>query len=358
MRKLLFNLHLYVALVAGVFIVILGLTGSIMAFEQELDHVLHWKLTYVTPQPRALSLADLTGIVTRAYPGEPVRAYGISTSPGIGYQVATRQRTVFLNQYTGEILGTTSGPDGITTFLGNVHQLHLRLLIRNKADTGGLVQSCAGVGLIFLSLSGLYLWWPAKRMKIQWKGSARRSWFDLHNAMGIVSFVFMLILATTGTIIGFEEKSTPFFFKMTGSTPSPRPPRNSAPHAPDARPVTPDQALEIARAKLPGVAPFFIDVPAPNGVYFIRARFPEDRTSGGRSQVVVDQYSGKVLFAQGSRTAPAGARMVIANRAIHTGEIFGVPSQMLASVASLMAVVQLVSGVVMWWKRRSAAASR
>src|SRR5690349_4540612 len=102
MRKLLFNLHLWVALIAGLFIVILGLTGSIMAFEQEIDQVAHWKLNYITPQPQARSLHDLAGIVTAAYPGEPIRGYGLSTSPGMSYQIATRKRMVYLNQYTGE----------------------------------------------------------------------------------------------------------------------------------------------------------------------------------------------------------------------------------------------------------------
>src|SRR5579871_5711685 len=69
MRRLLFNLHLYVALIAGVFIVILGVTGSIMAFEQEIDRVLHWKLTYVTPQSRVHSLAEISEAVARAFPG-------------------------------------------------------------------------------------------------------------------------------------------------------------------------------------------------------------------------------------------------------------------------------------------------
>jgi len=45
MRKLFFTLHLYVALIAGIFVVILGLTGSIMAFEPEIDHLLHSKLS-------------------------------------------------------------------------------------------------------------------------------------------------------------------------------------------------------------------------------------------------------------------------------------------------------------------------
>ena len=43
-RRLLFNLHLYMALIAGAFITILGVTGAIMAFETELDRLFHWKL--------------------------------------------------------------------------------------------------------------------------------------------------------------------------------------------------------------------------------------------------------------------------------------------------------------------------
>ena len=66
---------------------------------------------------------------------------------------------------------------------------------------------------------------------------------------------------------------------------------------------------------------------------------------------MVDQYTGQVLFAEGSRNAPAGARLVIANRAIHTGDIFGIPSKAVMSLACLMAVAQLASGLLMWLKR-------
>jgi len=101
-------------------------------------------------------------------------------------------------------------------------------------------------------------------------------------------------------------------------------------------------------------APSAINAPEPKEPYYIRIRFPEDRTPGGRSRVTLDPYTGKVLFLTGSRTAPAGARIVIFNRAIHTGDIFGIPSKAIVSLASLMAVVQVVSGVMMWWKRRKA----
>lgn len=347
MRKLLFNIHLYLALVSGIFVLILGLTGSIMAFEPEIDHLLHWKLSYVTPQGNPKSLSELGESVSKALAGERPGGYLLPSSPNLSYGVATKRGLVAVNPYTAEILGVRPGG---RDFLAYVHQLHLRLLIGNRADTGKGIVSWAGVAMLFVLLSGLYLWWPLKRIKMQPSARGRRFWFDLHNASGIFSFLFLLVLTFTGLMIGFEEKTVPMFYSLTGSQPSQAPPK--IPPAPaGARPITPDQAMDIARTALPGTQPFQVNVPGPKGAYQIRSRFPEDLTPGGRSRVIVDQYTGQVLFAEGSRTAPGGARLVIANRAIHTGDIFGIPSKAVMSLACLMAVVQVVSGVAMWWKR-------
>jgi uncharacterized iron-regulated membrane protein len=347
-RKVFFTLHLYTGLAAAVFILIFGLTGSIMAFETEIDHVLHWHLSYVTPQGRPMSLTEIGAAVAKQFPGERIAGYNVSTSPGLSYAVSLPRRALYVNQYTGELLGTRAG--GID-LLGRIHQLHLRLLLLDSPQLGKQIMSWAGVALVFLLLSGLYLWWPYQRFRIQWKGSARRVWFDIHAVVGIFSFLFLLLLTVTGVLIGFEEKSVPLFYKMTGSQPSRQPRVNAAP-PPGAKPIAPDQAMEIARGALPGAAPFQIGIPGPRGAYYIRARYPEDLTPGGRSAVVVDQYTGAVLFAEGSRSAPAGSRMVIANRALHTGDILGIPSKALMSLACLMAVLQVISGIAMWWKKR------
>ena len=351
MRKLIFNLHLYLALLAAVFIIILGITGSIMAFEPEIDHLLHPSLSYVKPAGPALSLVDLGSAVSKRFPGERIDAYFVSTSPNISYQVELEKSgRVYINQYSGEVLGVR--PDELD-FLAYVHQLHLRLLWQHRGDPGKKIMSCVGVAMLLLLISGLYLWWPVKRIAIKKRSTGRRFWFDLHNTIGIFSLIFLLLLTVTGTIIGFEETTTPMLYKLTGSQQS-QPPKTFPAPPPGAKPITPDQALEIARATLPGATPFLINVPEPKDAYRIRLRYPEDRTPGGRSRMIVDQYTGKVLFAEGSRTAPAGTRMVIANRALHTGDIFGIPSKTILSLASLMLVAQTISGIVMWWKRRKA----
>src|SRR5258708_24423242 len=101
MRKLLFNLHLYLAILAGIFILILGTTGSIMAFEPELDHVLHWRLSYVTPQGHAMPLAQIAGAINKAYPGERIGGYLIPTPPNLAYQASINRGAGSVNQYTG-----------------------------------------------------------------------------------------------------------------------------------------------------------------------------------------------------------------------------------------------------------------
>ena len=49
MRAVIVTLHMLGGFVAAVFVVVLGLTGSIMAFEDELDHLTHPHLFKVTP---------------------------------------------------------------------------------------------------------------------------------------------------------------------------------------------------------------------------------------------------------------------------------------------------------------------
>lgn len=217
---------------------ILGATGSIMAFETEIDRVIHWKLFHVKQHGEALSLEQIGGVVAKAFPGERIGGYMLSTDPDLSYAVALRRGQVYVNQYTGEVLGVRpNGPD----FLSRVHQLHLRLLLQNRAEWGKKIVSWVGVAILFLLLSGFYLWWPVKRVKLSGTPSGRRFWFDVHNTIGVFSLLFLLVLTFTGVMIGFEETTVPLFYKMTGSEPS-KPPEIPPP-LPGVKPITQDQAI-------------------------------------------------------------------------------------------------------------------
>ena len=343
MRRLIIQLHLCVAFVAAFFVVVLGLTGSIMAFEDELDHITHPHLFKVTPTRAPMPLTELGARVLAANPGKRITGYGMGVTPELSYYVALGGKVVYVNPYSGEILGERSGP----TWLSQVHQLHLRLL---AGEYGKTIVSWAGVLMLLLTLSGLYLWWPIKRVAVNWAAGGFRRWFDVHNTVGVIALVFLFIVSLTGVVIGFENFTTPFFYRMT----------TSRPYAPMVNVIprlhlgvkTPDDAVGAARMVMPGAVPIAVNVPGPRSSYRVAMRFPEDRTPGGRTRVFVDSYTGEVLQAESSRTTAAGTRIVNTNRAIHTGDIFGIPSKVLMSLTSLAAAAQVVSGLTMWWTRR------
>ena len=351
MRKLFFKLHLWASLTVSPLLLIFAVTGCFMAFEPELDHLLHANLYHVEQGDQTLSLARISQFVSASFPKDTVNQYNLSTDPDISYQVNTNNRTIYINQYTGRILGTMTGPDFWNKAQNFIHQFHLRLAIQDKHNTGGIIMSWAAVVMLFILPSGLVLWWRQKRISIRKTSKGRQAWFDFHSMVGVLAFLFILAPTITGVIIGFENTTTPLLYKITGSKPAARPDFKITPDT-SKKQLLPDSALRIAANALPGVTPFNINVPGPSDAYMIRCRYREDRTPGGRSMVFIDPYSGKVLFAEGSRTAPAGTRLRTMNRAIHTGDIFGLPSKFLGLFVCIALIAQITSGLRMWWLRK------
>jgi uncharacterized iron-regulated membrane protein len=349
MRKLILRLHLIVALVGGIFIIILGLTGSIMAFEPELSRLQHWSIVHATPHGTPLTLEEIGNKLRRASPNRDINGYFLSDRPDLSYAVMSEGQLVFVDQYSGQVLGTINrGMD----FLGFVHQLHLRLGLLDKGqEFGETTVRWSALAALFLLISGAYLWWPSKRFGIGGSVRTAKFWFDLHNSFGIVSLVFVLLLVATGLVISFEAQSTPFLYRISHSQPPPRPRLQVAP-VPGQIPITPDQALATARATVPEATPLLIIVPHGNQAYQIFLHYPEDRTPGGRTRITIDPYRGSILSVIDSRRAPAGYRLVNLNRALHTGDVLGIPSKVVVSLASLIMPLQLLTGLVMWAKRR------
>ncbi|HKW18991.1 MAG TPA: PepSY-associated TM helix domain-containing protein [Terriglobales bacterium] len=349
MRRVILQLHLLVALVAGIFIVMLGLTGSIMAFEPELGLLQHWKIAHVTPRGTPLSLEQIGDVARTSLPNLFIAGYVLSNRPDLSYQIMTARQLVYIDQYSGRVRGTVKpGMD----FLGFVHQLHLRLALLDKGrEFGQMTVRWSALAALFLLVSGAYLWWPSKRFGISGGAKTTKFWFDLHNSFGIASLVFVLLLVATGLVISFEEQTTPFLYRISHSQPL-QWPRLQVTPPPGSSPITPDQALAIARATVPEATPFLITLPHGIQVYQVFLRCPEDRTPGGRTRIVVDAYRGNILMAVDSRHAPAGYRLVNLNRALHTGDILGLPSKIVVALASLIMPFQLLTGLVMWAKRR------
>lgn len=349
MRMLILRLHLIVALVGGIFIATLGLTGSIMAFEPELSRLQHWRFMHVTPRGTPLTLEEIGNTLRRASPTRDIQGYSPSNQPDRSYQVLSGGQFVYVDQYSGQVLGTVNpGMD----FLGLVHQLHIRLGLLDKGrEFGEMTVRWSALAALFLLMSGVFLWWPSKRFGIGGSLRTARFWFNLHNSFGIVSLVFAFLLVATGLVISFATQTTPFLYRISHSQPPVWPRVQVAPE-PGNIPITPDRALAITRTSVPEATPLLILLPHGNQAYQIFLHYPEDRTPGGRTRIILDPYSGNVLSMIDSRRAPAGYRLVNLNRALHTGDVLGIASKVVLSLASLVMPLQLLTGLVLWVKRR------
>jgi uncharacterized iron-regulated membrane protein len=327
-------------------------SGAIVAFEDELDRALNAKLSYVQPQGQPLTLDAVTQKLLAEYPGARIEGFEPPQRPNLSLFVGVKDASgkdfqLGVDPYTGAVLGSA---DQANHFVARVHQFHTHLL---AGEAGKQIVGWSGVLLLVLSITGIVLWWPAKRFRLSWNGSGKRFNFELHNTIGVTSSVFLFVFAITSVCIHWERQVGNLAQQMS-PTPSPRPTPPQVP-APGTPMLSADRLMEIAQRTLPEARIMALQLPAnPKQPAQVALKFPEDHTPLGRSRLRIDAYSGKVLLVQSSRdmsTPMKYARMW--NREIHTGDILNLPTRILTAFFSLMLPVLAISGPLIWWNRRT-----
>jgi len=206
--------------------------------------------------------------------------------------------------------------------------------------------------MLFSIVSGLYLWWPVKRVGIRGPWLRARLWSDLHNSVGIFSLLPWLVLGASGIVIGFEDPIAKLLDKLTRTTPIhlDRSSARSAPAA-GASEITPDQAVAVACARLPGAAPYRVQMPRYGGVYVVSLELPDHRGTAGNNSFSIDPWSGEIIGADLAANLTTRERLMAMNQGIHTGEILGVPGRVLVALAGIFLPLQAMTGIMIWLRR-------
>jgi uncharacterized iron-regulated membrane protein len=344
-RRALLALHQWVGLAAGLFLVVISVSGSALVFESDIDRALNPSTSFVPPGQRTLPLETLVGQVRAAYPADQVTGVRIADKPDQAYELSLRSRqSAMVNPYTGAVLGLR---DHERSFARWVHLVHTRLA---AGDIGERMVGGLSVAMLGLAMTGLVLWWPRKILTVGAASSWKRTNFDVHNVLGFYSSLVMLFITLSGVLIAFESTTDPLVRRLNPGPDAPAP--RSTPVAGGTR-LSIDAAVAIAEQALPGAFASNVGIPSgPTGVFRILKKFPEDRTPAGRSRVYVDQFSGRVLLVENTRTAPLGTRILNLKRSAHTGDIFGAPTQALYFIVSLGIALQAITGALIWWNGR------
>lgn len=352
-RKLLLWLHLVIGLAAATVLLLLGASGAVLVFENEIEHSLNASLYRVQPQDTRLPLDEFVAKVEGANQGAHVVSLNLSDDDGIAHIVNLKpaqgkNRSVTANPYTGEVIGSL---EGANTFTRKAHQFHKNLLFE-KREVGSLIMACGAILLIVLALTGIVLWWPRKLWRLGGAKSTGRPSFDLHNFLGFYSSIFMLVFGVTGIVIHWDDQAMQLTGRLTGQ-PTTLPAPKAPPAAAGAKPITAGMAFTSAMNAVPGATVTTIQgLGSMNAPLRITMRFPEDRTPAGRTNVFLHPTTGEVLLAQTSRNAPAPYRLVkFWNRQLHTGDSFGWPSRIVTALASTSLPLLAVTGPLIWWSR-------
>jgi len=211
LRKVSFQIHLWLGLALGLYVVVLSLTGSAIVFRRELDAAFGPGRPAIDRTQRVLSPEELTDFARRAYPDFDVESVGIVQRRTPVVQMGLRRgdesiERVF-NAYTGEDLGDPF-PWTSRALLWLV-TLHDDLLM--PAEQRGRFWN--GIGSILttiLCLTGAVVWWPGIRhwrrgIWVMWRARWPRLNFDLHSAMGFWFFLMILLWALTGIYLSFPS---------------------------------------------------------------------------------------------------------------------------------------------------------
>lgn len=349
MRRVYFSIHLWAGVVAALFLFALGVSGSLVAFENEIDRALNPKLTWIEAGQTRLTLAQMTSKLRAANPGFEVAGLAPSQRDDVAWDAyltgqKNDNRAVAFNPYNGAILGDEAQRN---LFTAKVHQFHLRLLAGNP---GSRIVTAAAVLLLVQAVTGFVLWWPRKLFRVSRSSSWKKLNLDMHQVLGLYTSAFLMVFAFTALVIHWDDEAPRWINRLTGSTDEPRFPQFS-PLSPDL--PAPDFDAIVATAQRAEPNASVTVIPMDSNPVRIVMKHPEDHTPVGRTTVLVDAYTRTIVAIVDSGTASPGYRLVkLWNREVHTGDIGGLPTRILACAMSLSLPVLSVTGPLIWWNRR------
>lgn len=372
-RKLFRKIHLWIGLGSGAIVFILGITGCILVFVDELKPLVYQQRLFVpsaTGQPQPLTMLlqtaedawgeakPVTAMEIYNDPNRTVhfRAYRASDQEGTWYWDAKQYyESVFVDPYTGGVVATENSE---FEFFRVVLFLHWSLLFSNPIG-----QPIVGVATLLFVLSlitGLILWWPKNRkarrtrFRFRWKASTRlkRKNYDLHNILGFYSISLSVIIAVTGLVWAFPWVNDGVQWLANVGTKSETQLVTPLPNEPmEEETGVIDKVYAAVHARYPDAAGYHVyfgqSDDAPINVLI--------RYQGTTWRDVVEQYSqysGNRLNTAKFSDKNRGEKLRSMNYDIHVGSILGLPGKILAFLASLIAASLPVTGFIIWYNRK------
>jgi uncharacterized iron-regulated membrane protein len=355
--RVIWRWHFYAGLITLPVLLTAAVTGGLYVFREELERVIYPRLMFVEPQPQITSYNEQLARGVATLPaGATTHGISISDDPAratsiiaeIGHE---RYVSVYVNQYTGAVLGRLDYDRSLFGVILNIHRMLL------AGTPGRIIVELATSWGVILIVTGLYLWWPSSGSKAlgvwlpRLRGKSYVMWRDWHTVPGFYFSLLAFLVMGAGlffTVIfarGYQAVAY-----VTNSYPASylSPPKSIRKEG--ATKLGMDEIIAVARREQ-NQKEMYVDFPhtAEDSFTVYAGSYDSPSTL---TFLYIDQYSGAALDAIRWRDISAAAKVQISAYAIHIGSIYGLPTKVLAVLVCLMIVTMSVTGAAMWWARR------
>jgi uncharacterized iron-regulated membrane protein len=368
LRKVLFWLHLTAGVVAGAVILVMSVTGVLLAFEKQVVGFANRDLraSAVDAARAPLPLSRVVGAAMAAAPDAKPSNVVVRSDRFAPVTVAFgRETTLFVNPYTGAVLG--SGNAAVHRFFEVNEHLHRWLAMKGDGrDRGKAITGASNLVFLFIVLSGLFLWFPRRRTRKAFRNATlfrgglrgRARDFAWHHVFGIWAFLPLVAVVFSAVVISYPWASR-LVYRAFGS----KPPQQQQQQQPGGErgagkldPAALDRLWAAARTETQRVAPRWQSISlrlplSKKGP----VTFAVDEANGGRpdkrSQLLLDPRTGSLVEHKTYAQQEAGQQARAWLRWIHTGEAGGLLGQFIAMLASAAAVMLVYTGIALALRR-------
>lgn len=353
MRKRLWQIHSWLGLITGLGLLVIGLTGSLLVFHEELEMLVNPELVRVEPTATGrLPLDTLLVEAQRQLPDHEITGWlpqyenpRLADALYVIRHGDNEWLLATLDPYTGRLLA--SPRLGTRTLTGWLLELHYEFL----ADHAGLfIAGIFAVALCLLGITGVWLYrefWK-NVFTLRWRRGARLLFSDLHKFVGISSAAFNLLLGFTGAYWNLTHVVGQW---IQGAPPQPKIERRLY-----ADSLSLDALARDAAVRLPGFRANFISLPSSPAALAvtlwgtIEPRGPLTGPYG--STLVYDPQTSAHKSTTDLRTASLWTRIAATFGPLHFGTFGGLPVKILWCLGGLAPGILAVSGFAIWWLRR------
>lgn len=355
MRKRLWQIHSWLGLITGLGLLVIGLTGSLLVFHEELEALVNPELVQVEPAATGrLPLDTLLAHAQRQLPDHEITGwlpqYDAPQLADLLYVIRRGDNewlVASLDPYTGRLLA--SPRLGTTTLTGWLLDLHYQFLANH---TGLFIAGIFAVALCLLGISGIWIYREFWKhfFTLRWRRGARLLFSDLHKFVGISSAAFNLLLGFTGAYWNLTH--------VIGHWINGDPSQPKIEHRLYAGSLSLDTLARDAATRLTGFRANFISLPsapaAPAVTFYGTTEPRGPLTSPYGSMIVYNPQTGAHKTTTELRSASLWTRIVDTFAPLHFGTFGGLPVKILWCLGGLAPGLLAVSGFSIWWLRRRA----